>query len=82
MRTVPDRLKEAVRNLGASVEGHLGQRASVWGHPKGTKGPQTTLNDTMGFLVKALVTAGNAEKNSGGRSRTRTYDLAHVRRAL
>ncbi len=78
-RTVTERMKHAVRNLGADPGGSLGASSRR----------KNTQSDTMRNLLVRLVRERNAtennreiEKEDGGRSRNRTYDLAHVRRAL
>ena len=78
-RTVTECMKNAVRNLGADPGGTLGASSQR----------KNTHSDTMRELLVRLVRARNVtetnvniKKNSGGRSRNRTYDLAHVRRAL
>jgi integrase len=82
-RTVNERMKQAVQNLGAGLGGRLGASP---GHKK-------AQNNTMRKLLLALSERRSATLSSGdesemvgseigGRSRARTYDLAHVRRAL
>ena len=82
-RTVDERMKQAVQNLGAGLGGRLGASPRH----------KNTRNDTMQKLILELAKTRSASvssgeksetpaKISGGRSRTRTYDLAHVRRAL
>jgi hypothetical protein len=72
MRTVTDRMKEAIRNLGAS--------------PGGKSGGNSLRKQAQSSVLMKLAIEGlrarKARETNGGRSRTRTYDLAHVRRAL
>jgi hypothetical protein len=82
-RTVTERMKAAVENLGKPLEASLGGRSG------GNSLRKKTQNDIMRELLVRLANARNvAERqqdvsgSSGGRSRDRTYDLAHVRRAL
>jgi integrase len=72
MRTIPDRLKEAVKNLGASLGGRSGGNSL---HKTAQK-RRVIVSDAKRLITRRIT------KNSGGRSRNRTYDLAHVRRAL
>jgi len=71
-RTVMERMKDAVQNLGASRGDNSGDNSS----------PKTTQTGTLVKRAIEELRAQNATENNGGRSRTRTYDLAHVRRAL
>ena len=71
-RTVIERMKEAVENLGANVGGQSG------GHSLREK----TQNDIAQQIGNAILSINNVKGKDGGRSRNRTYDLAHVRRAL
>jgi hypothetical protein len=71
MRTIPDRLKEAVKNLGQVLEAIQGVI------PCKTAQKRILANQAANRLI-----ARNGRENNGGRSRNRTYDLAHVRRAL
>jgi hypothetical protein len=71
-RTVQERMKEAVENLGGNSWGQLG----------GNSLRKKTQNDMIGELLVKLAKRRNISERNGGRSRTRTYDLAHVRRAL
>jgi len=71
-RTVEERMKEAVENLGGKS----------WRQIGGKSRRKTTQNDMIGELLVRLAKRRNISETSGGRSRTRTYDLAHVRRAL
>src|SRR6266542_4372761 len=75
-RTVTERMKEAVHNLGKPLEATLGGKSG------GNSLPKRTQNDMMSVLLMRLLKARDAGENGHGRSRTRTYDLAHVRRAL
>jgi integrase len=72
VRTVKERMIEAVQNLGATAGGNFG----------GNSLRKNTQNDIRRVLTRRLINARSIRKKNGGRSRTRTYDLAHVRRAL
>jgi Phage integrase family len=67
-RTVQERMKEAVENLGGNSWGQLG----------GNSLRKKTQNDMIGELLVRLAKRRNISERNGGRSRTRTYDLAHV----
>ena len=71
-RTVEERMKEAVENLGGKS----------WGQIGGNSLRKNTRNNMIGELLVRLAKRRNISETNGGRSRTRTYDLAHVRRAL
>lgn len=89
-RTVVERMTEAVQNLGKPLGASLG------GNSGGKSQPKYAQIDDLRKLAMPLVHAragvvsdeNNEEKSTklgseiGGRSRNRTYDLAHVRRAL
>ena len=75
VRTVTERMKQAVQNLGAILEANL--EANLEAIPR-AKIPKSDVDRTSS---KRLIVRSKKRKR-GGRSRTRTYDLAHVRRAL
>src|ERR1041384_4640874 len=75
-RTVTERMKEAVQNLGKPLEASLGGKSG------GNSLRKKTQNNITSELVAKLIRVRNLREKSGGRSRNRTYDLAHVRRAL
>ena len=75
-RTVTERMKEAVQNLGKPLEASLGGKSG------GNSLRKKTQNNITSELVAKLIRVRNLWEKSGGRSRNRTYDLAHVRRAL
>jgi hypothetical protein len=65
-------MKEAVQNLGANFGGKFG-------------GNSQRKNTQKRLLIKQVakrLSVRNGVTKHGGRSRNRTYDLAHVRRAL
>ena len=63
-RTVTERMKAAVENLGRPLEASLGGRSG------GNSLRKKTQNDMMRELLVRLVKAQNSRENSGGRSRT------------
>ena len=71
-RTVPERMKEAVKNLGATSGGRSGATRRV----------KNTQKIILLELALEGLRARQDRQINGGRSRNRTYDLAHVRRAL
>ena len=76
VRTVTERMKQAVQNLGATPGGNFGGKSG---------GNSPRKNTQMRKVIKQAaerLTVRNGKRKHGGRSRTRTYDLAHVRRAL
>ena len=75
-RTVTERMKDAVKDLGNPLEASLGGKSGSNSLRKKTQ------NSTLVKLAIKELIARRAKGNSGGRSRNRTYDLAHVRRAL
>jgi hypothetical protein len=76
VRAIPDRMKAAVKNLGRPLVASVGGNSSTRPQHKNTQ-----TNMLREFLVR-LVNERNDGELDGGRSRSRTYDLAHVRRAL
>ena len=76
VRTVTERMKEAVQNLGAIPGGKFGGNS---GGNSPRKNTQTRM--LIKQVAKRLIVRSGKRKR-GGRSRNRTYDLAHVRRAL
>ena len=72
-RTVTERMKDAVKDLGKPLETSLGGKSGSNSLRKKTQ------NSTLVKLAIKELIARRAKGNSGGRSRNRTYDLAHVR---
>ena len=61
----------------------LGEAAiGIWGQRLGNFLREKTQSSASMKLAVEELRARKARKGNGGRSRTRTYDLAHVRRAL
>jgi len=75
-RTVTERMKEAVQNLGKPLE------ASFGGNSGGKSIPKTTQNDKLTELRVRLLRVRNARENRGGGGRNRTYDAADMSRVL
>ena len=76
VRTVTERMKQAVQNLGTNFGGKFGGNSG---------GNSRRKNAQERMLVKQVakrLIVRNGRRKHGGRSRSRTYDLAHVRRAL
>ncbi len=71
-RTVTERMKEAVQNLGKPLEASLG----------GNSIPKTTQNDKVQELRVRLLTVRNSIQIFGGGGRNRTYDAADMSRVL
>jgi integrase len=97
-RKVKERMERAVANLGRSPGGKSGPDSGgkSWGQMERNSLRKTVRNDILVNLLARRLTEKRAILNSesagekveetgsgdGGRSRNRTYDLAHVRRAL
>ena len=75
-RTVTDRMKAAVQNLGKPLEASLG------GNSGGKSIPKTAENDKLNELRMRLLTARNAKGKSGGGEWSRTTDAADMSRVL
>jgi integrase len=75
-RTVTERMKEAVQNLGKPLEASLG------GNSGGKSIPKTTQNDKFQELRVRLLRVRNSRQNAGGGGRSRTYDAADMSRVL
>ena len=75
-RTVTERMKEAVQNLGKPLEASLG------GNSGGKSIPKTTQNDKLNELRVRLLRVRNARETFGGGGRSRTYDAADMSRVL
>src|SRR5215813_1008214 len=75
-RTVTDRMKAAVQNLGKPLEASLG------GNSGGKSIPKTAENDKLNELRTRLLTARNAKGKSGGGEWSRTTDAADMSRVL
>ena len=69
-----------VKNLMRHTSLNLGDNS--WRQFGGNSLRNTTQNTILGELLVRLAKRRNISETNGGRSRTRTYDLAHVRRAL
>ena len=89
-RTVTERMKHAIQNLGNPLEAGLGGSLDDASRRK-----KTQKDMLVKLALRRLLTHGQVESSefsegkeksfdleNGGRSRSRTYDLAHVRRAL
>ena len=72
MRMVNDRMREAVRDLGAASGGGLNSQL----------GAKTTQNDISGVPAQVGVIARDLTKNFGGGGGTRTLDSADMSRVL
>src|SRR5215468_7904242 len=68
-RTVEERMKDAVQGLGHKSWTQIGRNSLR----------KTARNDTILQVLGRLASGRNLKGSAGGRSRTRTYDLAHVR---
>lgn len=75
-RTVTDRMKQAVQHLGVNPGGKFG------GNSGGNSQRKNTQKRMFIKQAAKRLIARNTKRRNGGRSRNRTYDLAHVRRAL
>ena len=73
-RTVTERMKDAVQNLGKPLEASLG------GNCGGKSIPKTTQNDKLNQLRVRLLTARNAREKTGGGEWSRTTDAADMSR--
>jgi len=72
LRTVKDRMQEAVKLLGASLGGKSGGKFL----------PKTTQNDISGVPARMEITPQDSWRNYGGGGRTRTVDSADMSRVL
>ena len=75
-RTVMERMKAAVQNLGKPLEASLG------GNSGGKSIRKTTQSDIMRELLVRLVRARDARDNFGGGGQIRTVDSADMSRVL
>jgi integrase-like protein len=73
-RTVMERMKAAVQNLGKPLEAGFG------GNSGGKSIPKTTQNDKLNELRLRLVRARNARESVGGGGGSRTHDAADMSR--
>jgi len=75
-RTVTERMKDAVQNLGKPLEASLG------GNSGGKSIPKTAQNDRLNELRGRLLKARNTERKNGGGGQSRTVDAADMSRVL
>ena len=72
LRTVKDRMQEAVKFLGANPGGEFGGKSI----------PKTTQNDISPKVERIGITARYTWEKFGGGGRTRTVDSADMSRVL